>query len=197
MQVVRYGCIRDHLRDTLLATVIRERRGEVVDRIAIKNACQMLMVLGINSRSVYEEDFERPFLQQSAEFYKMESQKFLAENSASVYIKKVEARISEEAERAKHYLDDSTEPRIVEVVEQELIKKHMKTIVDVSPYILNSVSRQLNATNCRTRPIIVCVMLRNPKPGRVRKKPLITFHSIFQEFSWLKLREMLLIVFRS
>lgn len=50
---------------------MRERKGEVVDRIAIKNGCQMLMVLGINSRSVYEEDFERPFLQQSAEFYKV------------------------------------------------------------------------------------------------------------------------------
>jgi len=31
----------------------------------------MLMVLGINSRTVYEEDFEWPFLQQSAEFYKV------------------------------------------------------------------------------------------------------------------------------
>lgn len=50
---------------------MRERRGEKVDRISIKNACQMLMVLGINSRTVYEEDFERPFLQQSAEFYKV------------------------------------------------------------------------------------------------------------------------------
>nr|XP_033342734.1 cullin-3 isoform X1 [Megalopta genalis]XP_033342735.1 cullin-3 isoform X1 [Megalopta genalis] len=130
-QVVRYGCVRDHLRETLLDMVGRERRGEVVDRIAIKNACQMLMLLGINSRQVYEEDFERPFLQQSAEFYKMESQKFLAENSASVYIKKVEARICEESERAKHYLDESTEPRIVEVVEEELIKIHMKTIVEM------------------------------------------------------------------
>ncbi|XP_054282232.1 cullin-3-like [Macrosteles quadrilineatus] len=129
--VVRYGCIRDHLRDTLLGLVMRERRGEVVDRIAIKNASQMLMVLGINSRAVYEEDFERPFLHQSAEFYRMESQKFLGENSASVYIKKVEARINEEAERAKHYLDESTEARIVEVVEEELIKKHMKTIVEM------------------------------------------------------------------
>lgn len=94
----------------------------------------MLMVLGIKSRSVYEEDFERPFLQQSAEFYKVESQKFLAENSASVYIKKVEARINEESDRAKHYLDESTESRIVEVVEEELIKKHMKTIVEVSSF---------------------------------------------------------------
>lgn len=74
----------------------------------------------------------------------MESQKFLAENSASVYIKKVEARINEEASRAKHYLDESTEPRIVEVVEQELIKKHMKTVVEVDYLILYGDTRLLN-----------------------------------------------------
>ncbi|CAG9099264.1 Cullin-3 [Plutella xylostella] len=130
-QVVRYGCIRDHLRQTLLELVARERRGEVVDRLAIRNACQMLMVLGINSRAVYEEDFEKPFLHQSAEFYRMESQKFLAENSAAVYIARVEARIQEEAERARHYLDESTEPRVVAVLEHELIERHMKTIVEM------------------------------------------------------------------
>jgi cullin 3 len=91
--------------------VARERKNEVVDRQAVKNTCQMLMVLGVESRSVYEEDFEKPFLEQSAEFYRSESQKFLAENSASVYIKKVEQRINEEAERATHYLDKSTEVR--------------------------------------------------------------------------------------
>ena len=48
-------------------------------------------------------------------FSQLESQKFLAENSASVYIKKVEARINEEAERAKHYLDKSTEEPVVKV----------------------------------------------------------------------------------
>lgn len=130
-QVVRYGRIRDHMRETLLNMVMCERKGEAIDHIAIKNACQMLMVLGINSRWVYEEDFERPFLTQSAAFYKLESQKFLSENSASVYIRRVEARITEEAERAKLYLDESTECRIVEVVEDELIKKHMRTIVEM------------------------------------------------------------------
>ncbi|CAG2107483.1 unnamed protein product [Medioppia subpectinata] len=129
--VVRYGNIRDHLRETLLDMVMKERKGEVIDRLAVRNACQMLMQLGIDSRSVYEEDFERPFLQQSAEFYRFESQKFLEENSASVYIKKVEQRINEEAERAQHYLDTSTELEIVRVVEEELISKHMKTIVEM------------------------------------------------------------------
>jgi len=130
-QVVRHPSIRDHLRSTLLDKVAKERRGEVVDRGAVKNACQMLMVLGIDSRAVYEEDFEKPFLDQSAEFYRSESQKFLAENSASVYIKKVEARINEEAERATHYLDKSTEDPVVRVLEEELISKHMKTIVEM------------------------------------------------------------------
>jgi cullin 3 len=58
----------------------------------------------------------------------------LGENSASVYIKKVEARINEESERAKVYLDESTEQRIVTVVEEELIQKHMKTIVEVKAF---------------------------------------------------------------
>uniref|UniRef100_A0A667XA51 Cullin 3 n=1 Tax=Myripristis murdjan TaxID=586833 RepID=A0A667XA51_9TELE len=130
-QVVRYGCIRDHLRQTLLDMIARERKGEVVDRGAIRNACQMLMILGLEGRSVYEEDFEGPFLDMSAEFFQMESQKFLAENSASVYIKKVEARINEEIERVMHCLDKSTEEPIVKVVERELISKHMKTIVEM------------------------------------------------------------------
>jgi len=130
-QVVRHTDIRTHLRKTLLDMVARERRNEVVDRQAVKNTCQMLMVLGVESRVVYEEDFEKPFLEQSAEFYRLESQKFLAENSASVYINKVEQRINEEAERATHYLDKSTEGPIVSVLEEELICKHMKTVVEM------------------------------------------------------------------
>ena len=48
--------------------IMKESRGAVIDRLAIKNACQMLMMLGINTRIVYEEDFESHFLKQSAEF---------------------------------------------------------------------------------------------------------------------------------
>ncbi|KAJ0011656.1 hypothetical protein NQD34_012631 [Periophthalmus magnuspinnatus] len=134
-QVVRYGCIRDHLQQTLLDMIARERKGEVS---AIRNACQMLMILGLDGRTVYEEDFEGPFLDMSAEFFQMESQKFLAENSASVYIKKVEARINEEIERVMHCLDKSTEEPIVKVVERELISKHMKTITWACMYKLFS-----------------------------------------------------------
>ena len=52
------------------------------------------MMLGIETRNVYEEDFESHFLKQSAEFYMIESQKFLEENSASSYIHKVRLAFS-------------------------------------------------------------------------------------------------------
>lgn len=63
-KVVRYGGIGNHLRTTLLEMIMKERRGEVIDRLAVKNACQMLMLLGIETRNVYEEDFETHFLRQ-------------------------------------------------------------------------------------------------------------------------------------
>ena len=63
-KVVRYGGIGDHLRKTLLDMIKKERGGEVIDRLAVKNACQMLMLLGIETRNVYEEDFETHFLRQ-------------------------------------------------------------------------------------------------------------------------------------
>jgi cullin 3 len=120
------------LKGLLLELVDRERKGELVDRGAVQNTCKMLMALGINNkRDVYEEDFEKPFLQMSKEFYKAESQRLLTENSAPVYLKKVEMRLNEEVERARHYLDPSTESRITKVVENELIKQHMTTIVEM------------------------------------------------------------------
>ncbi len=69
--VVRHGLIRDQIRETLLELVMKERNGELIDRLAVKSTCHMLIHLGIESRNVYEEDFEKHFLQQSAEFYKV------------------------------------------------------------------------------------------------------------------------------
>lgn len=61
----------------------------------------------------------------------MEVQRLLAENSASFYIKMVEARINEEIERVLHCLDKSTEGPIVKLMKRELISKHMNTIIEM------------------------------------------------------------------
>jgi len=127
--VERHSRTKTRLINILLDSIRRERMGEVINRNIVKNVTQMLVDLGVNSRSVYEEDFEKPFLETSAAFYKVESENFIATNSAAEYMKKAEIRIQEEMERVGHYLDTGTEPKIKEVVERELITAHMKTLV--------------------------------------------------------------------
>jgi len=84
--VVRTTRINSALRSTLLELVRAERTGEVIDRSALKAACSMLVQLGQGVKAtgnIYEEDFERPFLHATAEFYMLESQLFLQGNDAS------------------------------------------------------------------------------------------------------------------
>jgi len=87
---------------------------------------------GVDSNEVYTEDFERPFLESSGEFYALESQQFLMENDASVYLKKGEKRLKEEEQRVDHYLDPSTKEKIQRIVEKELIFNPMRRVLEVS-----------------------------------------------------------------
>ena len=127
-EVCRNPRIKDRLLNMLLSLIQRERQGEMIPRSLMKTISGMFVELG---RDVYSRDFEMPFLQASSTFYQAESQEYIAQNSASDYMKKAEIRLHEEAERVQHYLDSSTEPKIKEVAERELIAKHMKTLAEM------------------------------------------------------------------
>ncbi|KAF2077580.1 hypothetical protein CYY_001121 [Polysphondylium violaceum] len=129
--VVHAPQIKDRLLKTLLSLVQKERAGEVIDRILIKNITQMLIDLGVNSKNVYIEDFEKPLLLTTASYYQGESQAFITTCSCPDYMKKVEICLKEELERVSHYLDNSTESKLREVCEKQLISNHMRTLIDM------------------------------------------------------------------
>ncbi|XP_021299918.1 cullin-3A [Herrania umbratica] len=124
--IIHSSKIHTRLLSTLLELVHRERTGEVIDRGLMRNVIKMLMDLG---SSVYQEDFEKPFLEVSAEFYKGESQKFIECCDCGDYLKKAERRLNEEIERVTHYLDAKSEAKITNVVEKEMIANHMLRLV--------------------------------------------------------------------
>ncbi|KAI8541639.1 hypothetical protein RHMOL_Rhmol08G0077600 [Rhododendron molle] len=124
--IIHSSNIRSRLHDTLLELVQRERTGEVIDRGLMRNVIKMLMDLG---SSVYQEDFEKPFLEVSADFYRGESQQFIESCDCGDFLKKAERRLNEEIERVTHYLDAKSEAKITNVVETEMIKCHMQTLV--------------------------------------------------------------------
>ncbi|PWA39388.1 cullin 3 [Artemisia annua] len=120
--------IQVRLKDTLLELVQKERGGEVINRGLMRNIVKMLMDLG---SSVYQEDFEKPFLAVSADFYRGESQLFIESCDCGNYLKKAEKRLNEEIERVAHYLDARSEVKITNVVEKEMIESQMTRLVQM------------------------------------------------------------------
>lgn len=126
--VVRNKKVRGRLLTTLLDLVQKERTGEVIDRALMRSITMMLMDLG---PVVYVEDFEKHFLAKASEFYQAEAQCYIGSSDCPDYLKKAEKRLGEEIERVVNYLDPSSEAHITKVVENELIGKQMRALVEM------------------------------------------------------------------
>ncbi|KAM3225084.1 hypothetical protein ACQJBY_058056 [Aegilops geniculata] len=124
--IIHYPMIHGRLLDTLLDLIHRERMGEVINRGLMRSITKMLMDLG---PAVYQDDFEKPFLEVSASFYSGESQEFIECCDCGNYLRKAERRLNEEMERVSHYLDAGSEAKITSVVEKEMIANHMHRLV--------------------------------------------------------------------
>lgn len=130
-EVLHHKQVQNRLVKQILANIHSERCGELIDHALIKNIIDMLVHLGIDSREVYIDIFERPFLRDSAQFYSQESRDFILENTCPAYVAKAHARLKEEADRVTRCLHASTKRRLLEIVERELILQHAQTLVEM------------------------------------------------------------------
>ena len=129
--VIYHSGVRDRLRSILLENIMNERNGLLVDRDLMKVTLAMLVDLGVDSLSVYEEEFEKHFLDVTRIFYRQESSEFLSQNTCPDYMWKAEQRLGEEAHRVTHYLSSSSEPKLKHLMESELINTHARTLVEM------------------------------------------------------------------
>lgn len=120
--------IQQRLAATLLDMVHRERNGDSIDRALVRSTTQMLCDVGAG---VYAEDFERPFLVASAEFYAQQAQSLLTVCDCPEYLRSAEQRLAEEQERCRAYLDPGTEAKVQAAMEFELLGQHLHTLLDM------------------------------------------------------------------
>ncbi|PKC14583.1 Cullin-domain-containing protein [Rhizophagus irregularis] len=145
--------IQNHLLEVLLQQIKLERENEIIDRTNVKASIDMLLELTDASTkdTVYATDFENKFLETSSEYYRVEGQMLVGEYDAPEYMKKVDKRLNEEEQRVRHYLSQTTEPKIRNIVEEELISKHLKTVIEMEnsgliPMLRNEKMDAINET---------------------------------------------------
>jgi len=128
--VIMEGQVANRLKSLLLENIRLERTGRTVDRILLKNVLCMLVEVNVRNTDIYKAVFESDLLSSTAVFYQQESQNFMAQNTVSDYLRKIERRIRQEEDRALEYLDKSTHAKLRHVVQTELISNYAQQLVE-------------------------------------------------------------------
>ena len=120
----------DILISVMLDQINMEREGDVIDRTLIRSCSRMLSCL-FKDQNENENDklyllvFEPKFLDNSREFYAAECRRLLQESDASSWLRHTERRLNEEVDRCGTTIEIETLPKVSQVIEEELIKKHL------------------------------------------------------------------------
>lgn len=90
----------------------------------------------IQNLSVYNEFLESSFLDDTENFYEIESAQFLLHNPATEYVKQVGKIFDKEKKRVQIYLHESTMERLVKILQDVLISNHIQVLWALFDYFV-------------------------------------------------------------
>ncbi|KAK6636642.1 Cullin-5 [Polyplax serrata] len=111
--------IKQRLQDSAMKLVHAERNGEAFDSqlvIGVRESYVNLCSNPDDKLQIYRENFELAYLHATLVFYKMKAPQYLEANGVQNYMKYADAKLREEEQRAKKYLESSSSSSSVEVI---------------------------------------------------------------------------------
>lgn len=126
--------VYDILESTILFMIQLERNGHIIERPLVRHCIQMLEGLYENvseeeGAKLYLSVFEPALLRTSTEFYQHEGKRLLEIGDASTFCRIATQRIAEEQERCRYALSSMTEPKLLQILDEELIRKNIEEVV--------------------------------------------------------------------
>eukprot|EP01018_Ginkgo_biloba_P007037 Gb_00939 [translate_table: standard] len=138
LQEVGLVCFRDlvyqemkiNVKDAVIALIDREREGEQIDRLLLKNVLGIFVEIGMGNMEYYVNDFEAAMLEDTAAYYSRKAASWILEDSCPDYMLKAEECLKREKERVVHYLHASSEQSLLEKVQHELLSQYESQLLD-------------------------------------------------------------------
>eukprot|EP00606_Chrysophyceae_sp_TOSAG23-5_P001548 GSChrysophyteH2.ASY1.ANO1.1459.1 assembled CDS len=114
----------------ILDLVNKERGGDTIDRPVISNTIKLFERMGMDTLDVYNNDFEKPFLDGTRAYYKAKSGTWSESMSTPDYLINSEKAITEESNRVKAYLNPESEEKVLAVITEELLAKTQQDLLN-------------------------------------------------------------------
>lgn len=116
-----YQEVKANARDAVINLIDKEREGEQIDRALLKNVIDIFVEIGMGQMELYEGDFEEQMLLDSGAYYSRKASNWIVDDSCPDYMLKAEECLKRERDRVSHYLHISSEQKLVEKVQHELL----------------------------------------------------------------------------
>ncbi|XP_059625725.1 cullin-1-like [Cornus florida] len=125
-----YQEMRSKVRDAVITLIDQEREGEQIDRALLKNVLGIFVEIGMGQMDSYENDFEDDMLKDTASYYSRKASNWIVEDSCPDYMLKAEECLKKERDRVSHYFHSSSEPKLVEKVQNELLVVYTNQLLE-------------------------------------------------------------------
>lgn len=127
----------EYLVKEILAQIELQRDNQVIDTKFLSTAIKSFVLLGIDVQDlkkpnlhIYIDNFEKPFLESTRQFYAAESAEYLSSHNVVDYLRKAEQRINEEESRETLYLDEHSKKPLTDTLNDVLIVAHSQVMYD-------------------------------------------------------------------
>jgi len=129
-KTVVYEAVKKDVASGILAMINEERENVVVDRDLIRSCVDLFESMGMGSIDVYENDLEKYLLESSKEYYARKAELWMETDSTPIYLVKAEKALESERERVVNYLNVLSEPKLLGVIETELLEKKERMLLE-------------------------------------------------------------------
>ncbi|KAK2632685.1 hypothetical protein EUGRSUZ_L01225 [Eucalyptus grandis] len=125
-----YQEVKVKVRDAVISLIDQEREGKQIDQALLKNILDLFMEIGTGQMDYYKEDFEPALIKYSAAYYSRKASSWILEDSCPDYMLKAEEYLKREEDRVSHYLHSSSEPKLLEKVQHELLSVYASKLLE-------------------------------------------------------------------
>ncbi|TKY72632.1 Cullin-1 protein [Spatholobus suberectus] len=125
-----YKELNGKVRDAVISLIDQEREGEQIDRALLKNVLDIFVEIGMGQMDHYENDFEADMLKDTSAYYSRKASNWILEDSCPDYMLKAEECLKREKDRVAHYLHSSSEPKLLEKVQHELLSVYANQLLE-------------------------------------------------------------------
>lgn len=124
-----YEHVKVGAKDAIIELIDKERDGEIIKKDLIKNTVKLYEAMGMGSLDTYNTDLESKLLEAAREYYAKKREEWIVEDSTPEYLIKAEKVLKQESDRVKEYLNPGTEPKLLKVVEEEILEKVQQALL--------------------------------------------------------------------